>query len=291
MIWLYILAAIVAQAIAVVLIIEFIERRGKKSPEVPPADTAVVASLENKTQPTLESEDVSPVKQPVGNDKVAIEDDEAVGRSTFTHEQFKAMMEAMKPILEECIEKALDMREVEFDKSARQESRKEDKPKDDMRMTAEQAEKAWEDHRDEEKLLDSENNDPVPPNPLASGADFEQITAATDTLEHPENHTVHEITVAVKVIHGLNGTEFTGCLPDSLFEKLQQYHRMADRKRAEAAEGNSEEVKEVSRPGEKRAEKEKDVKEPSREFGRRDWSKTMALINDIRQSSQNFRNQ
>lgn len=287
MIWLTIIGAIVAQAIVVVLIIEYIERRGKvalpqeaKATEGPPAeDTPNVAE-----------------KEEIANRPE--EPDDAIGKSLFTAEQFKAMVaEVVKPLIKECIEEAMDMRDVEFDKT-KEETAKEEKPeqqeepKDDMRMTAEQESRAWEDLRDEEDKLDKENNDPVPPNPLASGADFEQITAATDTLEHPENHTVHEFTMAVKVIHGLNGTEFTGCLPDSLFERLQQFHRMADRKTVEETM-NSEKVETVSKPTESRAEKETDTKETksSTESNRRDLNEAMALMNEIRECSQKFRNQ
>lgn len=287
MIWLTIIGAIVAQAIVVVLIIEYIERRGKV---VQPQETK--AEEESKVEETPDvAEEENIADQPE-------EPDDAIGKSLFTAEQFKAMVaEVVRPLIKECIEEAMDLRDVEFDKTKEEKSKVEkpeqqEEPKDDKRMTAEQESRAWEDHRDEEDKLDRENNDPVPPNPLASGVDFEQITAATDTLENPEKHTVHEFTMAVKMIHGLKGTEFTGCLPDSLFERLQQFHRMADRKAAEEIK-NSEKVKEVSKPAESRVEKETDTKEskPSTESNRRDLNEAMALMNEIREYSQKFRNQ
>ena len=285
MIWLTIIGAIVAQAIVVVLIIEYIDRRGKVMPSQSP-------KLEEEP-PKEDAPQVEEEKAVVNKPEVP---DEAIGKSLFTADQFKAMLaEVVKPMMEECIERALDMREIEFDHTKKEEKKEKkeehEAPEEDKRMTAEQESRAWEDHRDEEDRLDKEDNDPVPPNPLASGADFDQITAATDTLENPESHSVQEITVAVKVIHGLNGTEFTGCLPDSLFERLQQFHQMADKKRAAEETMNSEKVKEVSKPNESRAAKETDTKEPTMDSNQRDWSEAWTLMEEIREHSQKFRNQ
>ena len=87
---------------------------------------------------------------------------------------------------------------------------------------------AWEDHRDEEAQLEKEDNTVAPPNPLASGVDFDSITKASDILQSGEQQPVGALQFAMNVFRTVDGTQFSGCLPDALLEKLYECHRKVE---------------------------------------------------------------
>lgn len=95
MIWLYILAAIVAQAIVVVLIVEYINRRSM------PGEAANVETTSSEVEQ----------KEPLPTEK---KEEEAVGESSFSYEAFKAMQEDIRS-LRECVETLMDAKDAEFD--------------------------------------------------------------------------------------------------------------------------------------------------------------------------------
>lgn len=248
MIWLYILAAIVAQGIVVVLLIEFINRKPapekseevRASPDPPPAES---------NAPT------SPLAAPK-EDGTSV-----IGESTFSYEAFQAMQEEIKA-LRECVETLMDAKDAEFDeKTEEKQEPKEAVP--DARMSPEEEAKAWEDHRDEIANLDKEDESVAYPNPLASGADFDSIAKATVILETPDGRTNEDLQFAVKLYRTLEGTEFCGCLPNALLEKLYECHRKVELKENAFPEDNEEEKK---APAEEKKPMPKKQKEPKRKM-------------------------
>lgn len=210
MIWLYITAAIVAQAIVVVLIVEFINRRSLPGEVATPLPE----------QPEIESPSSS--KDP--------KDDEAIGESKFSYEAFKAMQDEIKS-LKECVETLMDAKDAEFDEPNQKE--KEQETKDEApgaRMSPEEEMKAWEDNRDDIARLEREDDTVAYPNQLATGADFDSITKATVILETADGRTPEDLRFAMNIYRTLEGTQFSGCLPDALLDKLVECHRKVEMK-------------------------------------------------------------
>lgn len=222
MIWLYILAAIVAQAIVVVLIVEYINRRSLPGE---PANVETAPPEEYKEKP------LPPEKK----------EEEAVGESSFSYEAFKAMQEDIRS-LRECVETLMDAKDAEFDEpDTEKKESKEEIP--DARMSREAEAKAWEDNRDEIAQLEKEDDTVAFPNELATGADFDSITKATVILETADGRTPEDLQFAMKIYRTLEGTQFSGCLPDALLEKLIECHRRFDLKVNVSEDKNNEEAK------------------------------------------------
>lgn len=130
------------------------------------------------------------------------------------------MEEVVKPI-RDCVETLMDEKDAEFDV-------KNETPAPPKRMSPEREALAWEDHRDEEAQLEKEDNTVAPPNPLASGVDFDSITKASDILQSGEQQPVGALQFAMNVFRTVDGTQFSGCLPDALLEKLYECHRKVE---------------------------------------------------------------
>ncbi len=212
MIWMYIIGAIVAQAIVVVLLNEYMNRRGQYPAEKPQEENAPPAPSPSTVSETKESvpQTISP----------AIADD-AVGLSNFSVADLKAMMEEVVKPIRDCVETLMDEKDAEFDV-------KNEIPTPPKRMSPEREARAWEDHRDEEAQLEREDNTVAPPNPLASGVDFDSITKASDILQSGEQQPVGALQFAMNVFRTVDGTQFSGCLPDALLEKLYECHRKVE---------------------------------------------------------------
>lgn len=213
MIWLYIIGAIVAQAIVVVLLTEYINRRTQFTPaqqprEEPPSDPDPTSVVETKEHETSSVPQVVP-------------EDNAVGVSQFSMAELRAMMEDVVKPIRECVETLMDEKDAEFEV-------KNEVPAPSKRMSAEQEAKAWEDQRDVERQLDKEDDTVAPPNPLATGVDFDSITQAASIVESPENQPVGALQFAMNVFRTVDGTQFSGCLPDALLEKLYECHRRVE---------------------------------------------------------------
>lgn len=221
MIWLYILAAIVAQAIVVVLIVEYINRRSM------PGEASNVETTSSEVEQ----------KEPLPTEK---KEEEAVGESSFSYEAFKAMQEDIRS-LRECVETLMDAKDAEFDEpDTEKKESKEEVP--DARMSREAEAKAWEDNRDEIVRLEKEDDTVAYPNELATGADFDSITKATVILETADGRTPEDLQFAMKIYRTLEGTQFSGCLPDALLEKLIECHRRFDLKINVSEDKNDEEA-------------------------------------------------
>ncbi len=260
MTWIYILAAIVAQGIVVVLLIEYIYRKPSKS------DSPVAQ--------TTETPETGEQKEP---DEKYCETD-VVGESTFSYEEFKAMQEDIKA-LRECVESMMDAKDADFDVKQEPEA-----AAPDARMSPEAEAKAWEDHRDEIAQLDNEDETVAYPNPLATGADFDSIAKATVILETPDGRTHEDLQFAVNLYKGLDGTEFRGCLPNALLEKLYECHRKVELNDNAFPEDKTEEKKaqaekENPQPKKERAPKrktEQPVKQPTESTPKQKFS--MAFV-------------
>lgn len=203
MIWLYILAAIVAQAIVVVLLVEYINRRGQPA----------VVKQEESNLPAPSETDAQPI--------VSDQSDNAVGVSNFSISDLRAMMEDVVKPLRECVETLMDAKDAEFDV-------KEEATLPAKRMSQDAEAAAWEDHRDEEAILDNDDHSVAAPNPLASGVDFDSITKATAIVQSDEPQPIGELQFAMNVFRTVDGTQFSGCLPDALLEKLYECHRKVE---------------------------------------------------------------
>ena len=241
MIWLYITAAIVAQAIVVVLLVEFINRRSKPDEVVAPQ----LGQQEEDTQPSAKD----------------ARNDEAIGESKFNYEAFKAMQDEIKS-LKECVETLMDAKDAEFDEPAQKEKEEEQETKDDApgaRMSPEEEMKAWEDNRDDIARLEREDDTVAYPNQLATGADFDSITKATVILETADGRTPEDLRFAMNIYRTLEGTQFSGCLPDALLDKLIECHRKVEIKINSAPEDKIQE--EPTAP----AVEEKPIPQPKKE--------------------------
>lgn len=138
----YIIGAIVAQAIVVVLLNEYMNRRGQYPAEKPQNEDAPPAPPPSTVTETKESvaQTISP----------AIADD-AVGLSNFSVADLKAMMEEVVKPIRDCVETLMDEKDAEFDV-------KDETSVPPKRMSPEREARAWEDHRDEEAQLEREDN-------------------------------------------------------------------------------------------------------------------------------------
>ena len=213
MIWLYIIGAIVAQAIVVVLLTEYINRRTQFPPAQQPREELPSAPVPTPVVETKEHE-TSSVPQ-------VVPEDNAVGVSQFSMAELRAMMEDVVKPIRECVETLMDEKDAEFEV-------KNEVPAPSKRMSAEQEAKAWEDQRDVERQLDKEDDTVAPPNPLATGVDFDSITKAASIVESPESQPVGALQFAMNVFRTVDGTQFSGCLPDALLEKLYECHRRVE---------------------------------------------------------------
>lgn len=208
----YIIGAIVAQAIVVVLLNEYMNRRGQYPAEKPQEENA---------PPTPPPPTVSEAKESVPQTISSAIADDAVGLSNFSVADLKAMMEEVVKPIRDCVETLMDEKDAEFDV-------KNETPAPPKRMSPEREARAWEDHRDEEAQLEKEDNTVAPPNPLASGVDFDSITKASDILQSGEQQPVGALQFAMNVFRTVDGTQFSGCLPDALLEKLYECHRKVE---------------------------------------------------------------
>ena len=147
--------------------------------------------------------------------------DDAVGLSNFSVADLKAMMEEVVKPIRDCVETLMDEKDAEFDV-------KNEVPAPPKRMSPEREARAWEDHRDEEAQLEREDNTVAPPNPLASGVDFDSITKASDIFAVWRTTALGALQFAMNVFRTVDGTQFSGCLPDALLEKLYECHRKVE---------------------------------------------------------------
>ena len=211
MIWLYIIGTIVAQAIVVVLLNEYLNRRGQPPAATPPQeDTPPYAPPAAEQAKTPEPTTINPFVN-----------DDAVGLSNFSMADLKAMMEDVVKPIRDCVETLMDEKDAEFDV-------KNEVPAPPKRMSPEREARAWEDHRDEEAQLEREDNTVAPPNPLASGADFDSLTKASAIVQSDEPQPIGALQFAMNVFRTVDGTQFSGCLPDALLEKLYECHRKVE---------------------------------------------------------------
>ena len=210
MIWLYIIGTIVAQAIVVVLLNEYLNRRGQ-----PPAATPRQEDTPPSAPPAAEEATPEPTTiKPIVND-------DAVGLSKFSIADLKAIMEEVVKPIRDCVETLMDEKDAEFDV-------KNEVPAPPKRMSPEREARAWEDHRDEEAQLEREDNTVAPPNPLACGADFDSLTKASAIVQSDEPQPIGALQFAMNVFRTVDGTQFSGCLPDALLEKLYECHRKVE---------------------------------------------------------------
>lgn len=245
MIWLYIIGTIVAQAIVVVLLNEYLNRRGQPPAATPQQEDTPPAPPPSTVTEAKESE------HPAINPATA---DDAVGLSNFSMADLKAMMEDVVKPIRDCVETLMDEKDAEFDV-------KNEVPAPPKRMSPEREARAWEDHRDEEAQLEREDNTVAPPNPLASGADFDSLTKASAIVQSDEPQPIGALQFAMNVFRTVDGTQFSGCLPDALLEKLYECHR-----RVEMNEALREEERETeTAPAEAVPAKEAEVMQQAEE--------------------------
>lgn len=214
MIWLYIIAVILAQGIVAVLLISYIDRGSKQQ--------VIEPQTKKESEPPVE-----PVKeeQKVEVPKNKQEISSAIGASTFDYGQFRDMVkEVMLPIVKECIATAMETRECEFVGEKKEDSN----TQPEARMSKEQENEAWTDNRDVEERLQSEDDTPAMPNPLAGGASFDEIAHASVLVQTPGNPTPKQHRFIVKVFHQLEGTQYEDIMPDSMREKVYACHRDAE---------------------------------------------------------------
>lgn len=212
MIWLYIIGTIVAQAIVVVLLNEYLNRRGQPHAATPQQEDTPPAPSPSMVTEAKESE------HPAINPATV---DDAVGLSNFSMADLKAMMEDVVKPIRDCVETLMDEKDAEFDV-------KNEVPEPPKRMSPEREARAWEDHRDEEAQLEREDNTVAPPNPLACGADFDSLTKASAIVQSDEPQPIGALQFAMNVFRTVDGTQFSGCLPDALLEKLYECHRRVE---------------------------------------------------------------
>lgn len=244
MIWLYIIGTIVAQAIVVVLLNEYLNRRGQYPAATPPKeDTPPSAPPVAEEAKTPEPTTINPFVN-----------DDAVGLSNFSMADLKAIMEEVVKPIRECVESLMDEKDAEFDV-------KNEVPAPPKRMSPEREARAWEDHRDEEAQLEREDNTVAPPNPLACGADFDSLTKASAIVQSDEPQPIGALQFAMNVFRTVDGTQFSGCLPDALLEKLYECHRRVEMNEAPREEENETETA----PAETVPAKEAEAMQPAEE--------------------------
>lgn len=190
MIWLYIIGTIVAQAIVVVLLNEYLNRRGQ-----PPAATPQQEDTPPAPSPSMVTE-AKESEHPAINPATV---DDAVGLSNFS-----SIRVSTQSLMGFTTSSIIALR------------------------SAEREARAWEDHRDEEAQLEREDNTVAPPNPLACGADFDSLTKASAIVQSDEPQPIGALQFAMNVFRTVDGTQFSGCLPDALLEKLYECHRRVE---------------------------------------------------------------
>lgn len=156
-------------------------------------------------------------------EKPKLEPDSIVGATTFNIDAFKAMIkEVVQPMVEECVARAIEDKDVEMA----------DAPDEEYipskRMNKEQESEAFNDYRDMENQLDKENDSVAPPNPLASGVDFEQIAEASVIVNSGEEPTKGEHKFIFKIYKQIKGTELAARLPQAQMDKLFACHRKVE---------------------------------------------------------------
>lgn len=209
MIWIYILAILLAQAIVVVLLFQFIDRRNS-------------ATEEKKQESSVPAEE-NMIAGDGEASEVPVDDDNVVGLSTYNVNDLKKLVtDIIAPIMKDCIEGAIEMKDVQFEesKTARESA--------SARMTPEQEARAFDDNRDREEMLDREDNTVAAPNSFATGADFDTLTKAQMILQSDGVPTPEEHKIVVDMYHSVEGTEFCARLPKALLEKLYECHRRAE---------------------------------------------------------------
>lgn len=209
MIWIYILAILLAQAIVVVLLFQFIDRRN--------------SATEEKKEELPESADGNMSAGGGEASEVPADEDNVVGLSTYNVNDLKKLVtDIIAPIMKDCIEAAIEMKDVQFEesKTAREPA--------SARMTPEQEARAFDDNRDREEILDTEDNTVAAPNTFASGADFDTLAKAQMILQSDGVPTPEEHKIVVDMYHSVEGTEFCARLPKALLEKLYECHRRAE---------------------------------------------------------------
>lgn len=218
MIWLQIFAVLLAQAIMGALFITYFDRKQLKSEP----DAAPNSPEKEKKEKKVENEQADEIK--VEQDtKVEKSMESAVGQSTFDYGKFKEMVrEVMIPVVKECIAEAMDARECEF-----VESKKKAEEIPSARMTKEQEEAAFDDNRNDEELLQSQDDTPAVHNPLAGGSTFEEIATATVYLNQSGNPTPPQRKLILKVFSDVKGTQLEDILPQSMRERMYECHRDA----------------------------------------------------------------
>lgn len=209
MIWIYILAILLAQAIVVVLLFQFVDRRNsatkeKKESSPGPVDGNMSAGGGEASE-------------------VPADDDNVVGLSTYNVNDLKKLVtDIIAPIMKDCIEAAIEMKDVQFEES------KYARETVSARMTPEQEARAFDDNRDREEMLDREDNTVVAPNTFATGADFDTLAKAQMILQSDGVPTPEEHKIVVDMYHSVEGTEFCARLPKALLERLYECHRRAE---------------------------------------------------------------
>ena len=209
MIWIYILAILLAQAIVVVLLFQFIDRRKP--------------ATEEKKEESPESADGNMNAGGIEASEVPVDEDNVVGLSTYDVNDLKKLVtDIIAPIMKDCIEAAIEMKDVQFEesKTAREPA--------SARMTPEQEARAFDDNRDREEMLDREDNSVAAPNTFATGADFDTLAKAQMILQSDGVPTPEEHKIVVDMYHSVEGTEFCARLPKTLLEKLYECHRRAE---------------------------------------------------------------
>lgn len=209
MIWIYILAILLAQAIVVVLLFQFIDRRSSALEEK--KEESSVAAGGNMSAGGGEASEVP------------ADDDNVVGLSTYNVNDLKKLVtDIIAPIMKDCIEAAIEMKDVQFEESK---TAREFAP---VRMTPEQEARAFDDNRDSEGMLEREDNTVAAPNSFATGADFDTLAKAQMILQSEGEPTPEEHKIVVDMYHSVEGTEFCARLPKALLEKLYECHRRAE---------------------------------------------------------------
>lgn len=151
------------------------------------------------------------------------EPDSIVDATTFNIDAFKAMIrDVVQPIVNECVARAIESKDVEMA----------DAPDEEYvpskRMDREQESEAFNDYRDMENQLEKEDDSVAPPNPLASGVDFEQIAEASVIINSGEEPTKEEHKFIFKIYKQIKGTELAARLPQAQMDKLFACHRKVE---------------------------------------------------------------
>lgn len=218
MIWIYIIATLLAQGIVVALVFQLIDRKSSSAKEEKP----IQKEQEKSTAP--------------------VEPADVIGASGFSVEKFKEMFaEIIRPVVMECVEAVMEAKDVQFEES------KTPTTIPDARMSPQQEARVFEDYRDIEEKLESEDNSPTPPNTFASGADFDTLTQATMILQSDNPPTKEEQQVVMKVHRSIEGTEFSTLLPNNLLERMYLCHRNAEMKNASLRAQEPTDAEEVER--------------------------------------------